>query len=94
MRLALTAGAALLAAGCAATGPQVVTDLQVIERPVPVPCEIRWPQKPAPYVAQVQLTGRPATDLVLIWRAAEAEIEARRAYEAQLEAALLACAGT
>lgn len=90
MRLAAIAAAALLA-GCVTTQTKVVTDVQVVEKPVPVRCEIKWPARPAAYVDQVQLTGRPLEDLVRIWRAAEAELEERIAYEKKLEAAAKAC---
>jgi hypothetical protein len=45
-------------------------------------------------VANVQLTGNPNVDAVLIERAKEAELEERIAYEALLEAAASACVQT
>lgn len=81
---------AIALAGCAGA-ETVATDVQVVDRPIAVPCEIKWPAAPVPHVANVQLTGRPEVDLVLIWRAAEAELEGRIAYEALLEAAAQAC---
>ncbi len=92
--LPLLVVAVLLLAGCVTTATKVVTDVQVVEKPVLVPCKITWPAKPAAYVALVQLTGRPLDDLVIVWRAAEAELEARIAYEKQLEAAARACVET
>jgi outer membrane biogenesis lipoprotein LolB len=90
MRAALLACAFL--AGCAAPAPHTVgVDVQVVEKIVPVPCRIALPAKPTPHVALVQLTGKPLEDLVRIWRAAEAELEERRAYEIKLEAAAQAC---
>jgi hypothetical protein len=85
--------ACVLLAGCTATGkPVVVADVQVVEKIVPVPCRFQMPAQPTPHVALVQLTGEPLDDLVRIWRAAESELEARRAYELQLEAAVQGCA--
>lgn len=78
-------------AGCATGAHTVATDVQVIEKPVKVPCTIDWPQKPTAYVSLVQLSGDEQRDLPLLWRAAEAELEERIAYEAKLEAAALAC---
>jgi hypothetical protein len=84
--------AALLLAGCVTTGPHTVgVDVQVVEKPVPVPCRIKMPARPTPHVELVQLAGDPLGDLVRIWRAAEAELEARIAYEKQIEAAAQAC---
>lgn len=77
-------------AGCAAA-TTVATDVRTIEKVVPVPCSIEWPEKPKAHVATVQLTGSPLADLLLIWRAAEAELEERIAYEKKLEAAARAC---
>lgn len=83
--------AGVLLAGCAAQPTIVATDVKVVEKPVPVPCKVEIPAKPVAYVALVQLAGVPVVDLVPIWRAAEAELEARIAYEIKLEAALKAC---
>ncbi len=77
--------------GCSTGAHTVATDVATLERPVAAPCRIAWPARPAPYVALVQLTGKPLVDLVLVWRAAEAELEERIAYEGQLEAAARAC---
>lgn len=83
---------AALLAGCATPAAQMVaTDVQTIEKPVAVPCKFKWPDKPVPHVALVQLTGNPMVDLVLIWRAAEAELGERIAYETLFEAAAKAC---
>jgi hypothetical protein len=89
---ALALLAAVTLTGCT-TGPHTVaTEVVTVEKIVPVPCKIQWPAKPVPHVANLQLTGRILTDLVLIWRAAEAELEERRAYELKLEAAMKECA--
>jgi hypothetical protein len=91
MRAAALAALAA-AAGCASPGPHTVaTDVQMLERPVPVYCRIQWPDRPTAHVELVQLTGRPLEDLLRIWRAAEAELEERRAYGLRLEAAVAAC---
>jgi hypothetical protein len=87
--LALALVAAL--AGCAAEPTLVATDVKVVEKPVPVPCKVEIPAPPMAHVALVQLSGVPMVDLVPIWRAAEAELEERIAYEIKLEAALKAC---
>lgn len=89
-KFAILACTALLV-GCATGAHTVATDVQIVEKPVPVPCEFKWPDKPIAYVALVQLTGDDKKDLVLIERAMEAELEARIAYEKLLEAAALAC---
>lgn len=67
--------------------PEVV----VVEKPVPVPCRIQQPKRATPRVALVQLTGNRHVDALIVWRAAEAELEERIAYEGQLEAAIAAC---
>lgn len=82
---------ALLLAGCAGGAQTVATDVQVVEKPVPIACRIDWPPSPTPYVAMVQLSGNQNADLVLIWRAAEAELEALLAYRGELDAAAKAC---
>ncbi len=88
-------GIALIAllAGCAGQATMVATDVKVVEKPVPVPCKFDLPPKPVPHVALVQLAGVPMVDLVPIWRAAEAELEERIAYELKLEAAVTGCRG-
>lgn len=91
MRLLAVAAAILLASGCAPSAHTVATDLQTTDKPVLSVCQIKWPQKPIPHVAIVQLSGDPLKDLVAIERAKEAELEERIAYEAKLEAAALAC---
>lgn len=81
-------------AGCGMFGPKaqtVATDLATIDKPVLTRCTIDWPALPVPHVANVQLSGDELADLVLIWRAAEAELEERIAYERQLEAAARKC---
>lgn len=90
MRTIALISAALLA-GCETNPTKVVTDVQVVEKPVPVHCKIAWPTQPTSHVSLVQLTGDSLKDLVMIERAKEAELEERIAYEAKLEAAAQAC---
>ena len=87
----------LLAAICLAgltgctSATKVVTDVRVVEKPVPVRCSIDWPKAPIPHVALVQTTGDALKDLLLIARAMEAELGERIAYEVKLDAAARAC---
>ena len=91
MRILLLAPMLLLA-GCFTTGARTVaTDVQALDKPIPVRCKVEWPKPPTPYVAQVQLAGDPMKDMVAIYRAMEAELEDRIAYEPKLEAALQGC---
>ena len=84
--------AAVFLQGCIATGAQkVAVDVRPVDKPMPVPCRTEWPDRPTPYVSQVQLTGDPQRDLPPLWRAAEAELEERIAYEKKLEAAARKC---
>lgn len=78
-------------AGCAQQPHTVATDVVTVPKPVPIGCRIEWPAKPAPHVANAQLTGNRTLDALLVWRAAEAELEERRAYEKNLEAAAREC---
>lgn len=82
---------ALLLFGCAGQPTVVATDVQVLEKPIPVPCKFDLPVRPVPHVALVQLTGDRKVDLVAIERAKEAELEERIAYERLLEAAVAKC---
>ena len=83
---------ALVVLSACSTGPQTVaTDVKVVDKPVPIACRIDWPKPPTPYVALVQLSGNQNADLVLIWRAAEAELEELLAYRGALDAAAKAC---
>lgn len=92
MRIAIATAALALLAGCGTTGAtKVATDVQTLDKPVSVGCTIEWPKAPVNHVANVQLTGNDAVDLPLIWRAAEAELEERIAYELKLEAAARGC---
>lgn len=76
-------------AGCA--DQPVAVDPVVVEIPVPVPCEAPAVTEPVWALDTVQLSGDRKADLVLIWRAAEAELEQRRAYVLVLKAAVEAC---
>lgn len=95
MRAAIAAAVvvvALLLGGCITMGARTVAvDVQTVDKPVPVGCTIDWPKAPVPHLSNVQLTGDALKDLVLLWRAAEAELEGRIAYEKLLEAAARKC---
>jgi hypothetical protein len=56
-----------------------------------VPCKVKIPQRPAWPLDDPALAGK---DIYMQGRAAIAEIELRRAYEARLEAALQVCTRT
>lgn len=93
MMRAIPLAVACLAAGCGTLERRVVaTDVQTVQKPVTTKCTIQWPPAPTPHLANVQLTGREEVDAVLVWRAMEAEMEERIAYEKKLEAAASACA--
>jgi len=79
--------ALLVLAGCAAPATQVVTRTVTVEVPVGVPC--RAPQIERP-VWPLDVLPTDANDYE--WaRAALAEIETRKAYEARLEGAVSGC---
>lgn len=89
---ALALLAVLLLASCGGgRATTVATDLVTTDKPVLSSCEIEWPAVPTPYVDNVQLTGIPEADALLVWRAAEAELEDRIRYEKLLEAAARKC---
>lgn len=91
MRRALICIAALALAGCGPLAKLVATDVQTVDKPVATKCTIKWPARPTPHISNVQLTGDVYQDAVRIWRAMEAEMEERIAYQAKLEAAASAC---
>jgi len=62
-----------------------------VKVPVPVFCKIKWPLAPVPYVSLVQFSGVELADALAVYRAMEAELESRIAYEGLLEAAARAC---
>jgi hypothetical protein len=64
---------------------------QRAEEPAAAPCKVRIPPRPGWPLDDPALAGK---DLYVRGRAAINEIELRRAYEARLEAALLACTRT
>lgn len=75
----------LLTAGCASLIPRV--QIEKVEVPIPVPCNIVPPSKPAMPFSDVELSGSLFTDS----KRALAEIQLRIGYELQLEAAIKAC---
>jgi hypothetical protein len=91
MRMIVAVFALAGLAGCVTTATKVATDVQEVDKPVPIVCTIEWPTAPRAYVELVQLTGDKLKDLVLIERAKEAELEERIAYELKLEAAARKC---
>jgi len=91
VRILLTIVLILGTASCA--HERVVVDPKVIEVPVPVACTVKLPPKPQTYVDKVVLTGDKRQDAVAVFRAMEAELEARIAYEIKLYAVALKCTG-
>lgn len=76
----------LLLAGCAST-QQVIEKPVEVQVPVPVPCKAPLIPEPAWPLAAVPAA---ASDFAF-FRAALAEVELRKGYEARLRAALAAC---
>lgn len=73
--------------GCVATMPEKpIVQTVTVERPVAVPCRIPAIERPA---WQTERTN-PA-DIVGVSRSIRAELEQRRGYETQLEAAAKSC---
>jgi len=93
VRILLVLVAAIALGGCETLREFVAVDVRTVDKPYPVPCRVAMPPAPPAHVALVQLTGDDAVDQVLIWRAAEAELEAYRAWRLKVEAAVLACMG-
>ena len=77
---------AAMLAGCAASPPPV--RVQRVSVPVPVPCRVATPARPAMPTEALA----PDTALDTFAAAAIAEIERREGYEGELRAALAACA--
>ncbi|MER2519721.1 MAG: hypothetical protein ABTQ34_03415 [Bdellovibrionales bacterium] len=77
---------ALFALAACASGEPIVTAMPVA-MPVAQPCKVAMPEAPAWPMLQIQ---RDATMFTAV-RATLAEIELRRAYELELEAAVKAC---
>lgn len=76
----------LLLAGCA-SAPQVIERSVEVKVPVPVPCKAPVVPEPAWPLAAMSVS---ASDFDF-FKAALAEIELRKGYEARLHAALAAC---
>lgn len=76
----------LVLAGCAG---KPVIQTQVIDRPVPVPCEVRMPSECKDAYAVDRVS--PADNMLALNRAFRAEIEERAACEGMLRAALNGC---
>jgi hypothetical protein len=73
--------------GCASAP----VDVQPVQVPLVEKCEAPAVLKPTWALDTVQLTGNRDLDMVLIYRAMEAEIEQRIGYELALEAAVRIC---
>lgn len=73
-------------AGCA-TPAQRAPDVQQVLVPVPVPCKVSAPTKPAYAVEALPLGSTVFRQMVAL----RAERKQRQGYEAELEAAILAC---
>ena len=80
---------ALLLSGCCSLCPPVVIKEPVeVKVPVPVPCVTDVPKRPA---WQLDLKEVRSAGLFIRGNSALVELEQRRAYEAELEAVLIAC---
>lgn len=73
--------------GCSSLAEPARTQIVRVEIEVPVPCRVAAIQKPEFWLDRVD----PAADIHTKGKRALAEIEQRRAYEVQLEAAVAAC---
>ena len=80
-RLAFTAIAGACLCGCG------TAQLQTVKVPVPVECRVQTPARPALPTEALA----PGVDLDRFVAAAQAEIELREGYEAELRAALEQC---
>jgi hypothetical protein len=76
----------MILSGCAA---KPVIQTQVIEKPVPVPCEVQMPAECRDAYAVDRVS--PADNALTINRALRAEIEERAACEVMLRAAIKGC---
>lgn len=84
LTIALVALAGL--AGCASPA-QRAPDVQQVLVPVPVPCKVPAPTKPAYAVEALPLGSNVFRQMAAL----RAERKQRQGYEAELEAAILAC---
>lgn len=73
-------------AGCA-TPAQRAPDVQQVLVPIPVPCKVSAPTKPAYAVEALPLGSTVFRQMAAL----RAERKQRQGYEAELEAAILAC---
>jgi hypothetical protein len=83
--LALAALAGL--AGCASSPAQRAPDMQQVLIPVPVPCKVSAPTKPAYAVDALPLGSSVFRQMAAL----RAERKQRQGYEAELEAAIQTC---
>ena len=85
LKIIATCIAALLITACGTTEKLVVKEVSV---PVPIPCNIIAPKKPP-----MPLDGvNPEETDIFVWsKSALGEIELRKGYEHELEAAITSC---
>jgi hypothetical protein len=72
--------------GCQAQPVKPIVQTITVPKPVPVPCKVQPIERPAWETERAN-----PSDPVLVSRAIRAELEQRRGYEAQLEAAAKSC---
>lgn len=84
----LTLIALLISGGCSLCPPTIIKEPVEVKVPVPVPCKVEIPSKP---VWQLDLQEVRSAGLFVRGNSALIELEQRRRYEAELEAALTAC---
>lgn len=85
---ALTLIALLLSGCCSLCPPVIVKESVEVKVPVPVPCATEIPKRP---VWQLDLKEVRSAGLFVRGNSALIELEQRRAYEAELEAVIVAC---
>jgi len=78
----------LLLSACCPKPLVVVKEAVEVKIPVPVPCKVEMPAKP---VWQLDYPATRSAGLFVKGNSALVELEQRRQYERELEAALLAC---
>lgn len=85
MKIILILASALVLSACATNEPKVV--YKEVKVPVVIPCIQNQPEKPS-FPLQ-EATARDS--IFILTKKALAEIELRKGYESELEAALVAC---
>lgn len=77
----------LLLVGCATTKPSIITKTVEVKVPVQVPCKV----KPVPKPNMPLKSLDPSSNIYDKVKTALAEIEIRKGYETNLEAAIKSC---